>query len=394
MLGSKRSRLIFPVTLIVGILVIWFVLVGKPAPDARPLQAAPVPAVAVQLTPEETVRLSVQSQGVVSAHRRIEVVAEVNGRVKAMGGNFETGVTFDKDELLLAIDDTDYVAAVSQAKASVADAERALAVERGSARQAKREWRDLNSSEANSLFLREPQIASASAALDAAQAALSKAENDLARTLVSLPFEGRVLRKEVDLGEYVLTGSTIAEVFALDSAEIRLPLSTEQFYKLGAAVGAPVTVWSGASDADFEWSGVIDRVEADVDPASRLHHVIAKLENPFVRDPANNRPPLALGQYVEAQIGTLDEYQAYEIPRDALRAPQSIWVLDPENRLLTADVEILERNSRVALVKLTESSEALLRERLESRFDDGLRVVTSNLSLAFSGMLVEVNATN
>lgn len=388
MLGTKRNRLLFPITIIVGVLVVWYLLVGRPEPEARPLNASPIPVVEALLVKETQMPLSVQSQGVVSAATRIQVFAEVNGRVNSVSSNFQSGGTFELGEQLLSIDDTDYVAALSQAKANVADAERALAVEKGSARQAQREWRDLQSTEANSLFLRKPQIASATAALDAAKAALVKAEADLKRTKLTLPFDGRILRQEADLGEYVLTGSLIAEVFALDSAEIRLPLSTDQYYKLGDPVGAQVIVSSAGAGGDFTWTGVIDRVESDVDSVSRLHHVVARLDNPFEHSDA--RPALALGQYVEASIQTKDIVKAYRIPRSALRQPQDIWVLNTENKLIVAEVEIVERNQQAALIRLTRASEEKINQQLDD-MSGGLRVVLSDLSLAVSGMQAVVS---
>ena len=391
MLGSKTKRIAYPLTLIVGAVAIAVALFSKPDPETKPLAAAPVPGVEIFSTEPQMMPVSLYSQGVITAAQQIEIVSEVSGRVVDMGEQFAAGGRFASGDVLLAIDSTDYRAALSQAEASLADAKRQLAVERGTARQAKREWRDLNSSEANDLFLRKPQIASAEASLAAARASVEKARLDLERTSVSLPFDGMVIRQDVDLGEFVVSGRAIGEVFALDSAELRLPLSTDQMYKLGDPIGARVIV-SSPSSSTQRWEGVIERVESAVDPVSRLHHVVATIDNPFVSiadQTGSFSPPLALGQYVEATIETTLRRPLISLPRDALRQPQNIWVLDSENKLLVLPVDVVERNSLEARIQLGEEGRALLaRANMDKTFP--LRVVVSDLSLVYSGMQVDV----
>ena len=57
-----------------------------------------------------------------------------------------------------------------------------------------------------------------------AESALEKARLDLERTQIRAPFAGRVLRKLVDLGQVVSPNAQLAEIFATDIVEIRLPL--------------------------------------------------------------------------------------------------------------------------------------------------------------------------
>lgn len=392
MLGSRKKFITYPVTLLLAAGVIAFALFGRPEPTARPLEAAPVPVVEVIEVAEALYPITLYSQGVISASQQIEVVAEVSGRVIETSAAFAVGGQFDANEVLLAIDDTDYRAALSQAEATLADAERLLAVERGTARQAKREWRDLNSKEANALFLRKPQIASAEAALAAARAGKEKAQADLSRTRVKLPFQGKLLRKDVDLGEYVVAGRAIAEVFALDSGEVRLPLSTDQFYKLGNAIGAEVQIRSPSAKGTQTWRGKIERVESALDPVSRLHYVVAKIESPFVSsvsEVGEEIPALALGQFVEAQLQTLDRAPLLEIPREALRQPQDIWVLTVENELVVVPVDVVERNRSRALVRWNTQSREIIAQRLEPNINK-FRIVTSDLPLVYSGMQTQV----
>ena len=389
MLGKKKRFIAYPVTFLCGAAIVAFLIVGRPQPESRILAPSPVPMVEYLNISESEQPLSVGSQGVVSATTRIELVAEVSGRVISKAPVFAPGGEFSAEEVLLEVDQTDYLSALSQAKANVADAERLLAVEQGTARQAKREWRELHSEEANALFLRKPQIASAKANLEAARAALAKAETDLQRTQIQVPFDGRVLRQDVDEGEYIVAGRGIGEVFASGAAEIRLPLSTAQFYRLGNPVGAVVVVSAKSGEIEHQWQGKVIRVESSVDAISRMHHVVASIDNAF--ESGLESPALALGQFVEAQIQTLEKHRVFEIPRAALRQPQDIWLLDNENALHVVGVDVVQRDDHHALVRF-KSDQKSQRELNAVGFDPEkpLRIVTSSLALAYSGMQTSV----
>ena len=382
MLGRKKNFIAYPVALLLGLGFIALLILGRPQPQERNLAPAPAPIVQVMDVKESLQPLIISSQGVVSAATRVELVSEVSGRVLRVEDSFAPGGKFSSGQILIELDDADYRAAFSQAQANVAEAERLLAVEQGSAKQAQREWRDLKSEEANALFLRKPQVASAKANLQAAKAARDKAKTDLNRTKISLPFDGSVLRKEVDQGEYVVAGRSIGEVFALSSAEIRLPLSTSQYYRLGNAIGAEVRVSAKAAGIRHDWMGEIVRVESNVDPVSRMHHVVATVEDAFIENA--DKPSLALGQYIEAGIQTLEQQPVYEIPRNALRQPQSVWLLDNESVLYVVDVDVVLRDRARAFIQL----KAGVGQQLNNLFfvgDKTLRVVTSDLALAVSG---------
>ncbi|MDA7852444.1 hypothetical protein N9A71_02740, partial [Porticoccaceae bacterium] len=77
------------------------------------------------------------------------------------------------------------------------------------------EWRDLGDSTANALFLRQPQLAAAEAALESARADLAKANLDLNRTSITTPFQGRIRQTFVDLGQYEQTRGQIGKKISI-----------------------------------------------------------------------------------------------------------------------------------------------------------------------------------
>ena len=133
-----------------------------------------------------------------------------------------------------------------------------LETQRAEADIARHEWERLGSGQADPLVLREPQVAEARAAVKSAEAALqsARAERDAAkadaraaeallrqarrnleRTSLLAPYPGRVRVKNADLGQFVNRGTPVATVYAVDYAEIRLPLPDEQLAYLDLSLG-------------------------------------------------------------------------------------------------------------------------------------------------------------
>ena len=65
-------------------------------------------------------------------------------------------------------------------------------------------------------------------AVKAAQADVAAAELALDRTIIKAPFDGRVQQKRVDIGQFVGNGTPLAQIYALEALELRLPLSDAQ----------------------------------------------------------------------------------------------------------------------------------------------------------------------
>ena len=381
MLGTKKNRYLLTVIIVVGLLITWLIATSKPAPAAKPIRLPPIPIVDVLHVQPASHRVWIETQGLVKPKTQIKLVSQVSGRVEAVAEQFSTGGFFAANQALVMVEESDYRIAVSQADAKLADAKQLLATEKGRARQAKREWRDLGNSEANDLFLRKPQLASAKAGLLAAEASLEKAQLDLSRTRISAPFAGRVLNKKVDIGQFVSQGSSIAEVYSSDIAEVRLPLTAQQRQNVSVSDSqrSPVKLLARYGSSEYEWDAELDRIEGAIDSSSRQYYFVATLPQAFEDsiDEAGilQKPGLAVGQFVTAQIAGNSVDNSFLIPRSALRQQQQIWALD-NNRLAYIDVVVIQSNDKSALVQLSDSSQA----------SNSIAVITSSLSLALKGM--------
>lgn len=377
---SNKNKL-FMAVIVVGVAIIGAVLAFQPKPEEKVAEKAVPPVADVVYADPGSQTLLVPSQGSVRARHEIELVARVGGSIQEVSDAFVAGGFFDDGEALVQIEAADYRHQLTRAESQLAEARSTLAQEQGRAKQAKREWRDLGSDEANALFLRKPQLSAAEATVAAARADRDQARLDLDRTRVTAPFAGRVVETSVDLGQYVAPGTVLATVHSTGIAEVRLPLTDHQLslleLPLGKAIenGPAVRLRAQMAGQQRQWRGRLVRTESAIDPNSRFVYAVAQVKDPYAGD-----APLINGLFVEADIAgkTLDDIAI--LPRKALHEGDHLLVLDAENKLHFKDVELLQ----------TVDEEVWVRGDIAR----GEQVVVSSLGYSREGMVLTPNPLN
>lgn len=361
---TRRPVLAAAVALLAGLALAWLLLVGRPAPAPEIPAAPPPPQVDVLVAEPGSRRLTVYSQGSAQAQREIDLVSRVAGTVDTVADSFADGAAFAAGEALVTLESVDYEIAVTAAESRLAEAKRLLAEEKGRARQARREWRDLGNLEANALFLREPQVAAAQAAVEAASAELRRARLDLSRTRISAPFAGRILSRGVNIGQYITPGTPVARVYASAAVEVQLPLTNRQLALVDLPLGGneeagPEVMLSATLAGERRtWRGRLVRTAASVDPQSRVLYAIVEVPEPLAAP-----FPLLPGVFVEAAIPGRPLADVVTLPRSALRNDDSVWVVDAEDRLQPRAVSVLHSGRSGATVRgLRPGERVLLRE--------------------------------
>ncbi len=325
--------------LIAGMLIIF-------QPQAEKSDAArPLANVEVLTVYPENIQLRVTSQGTALPLTESDLAIEVSGRVIAVADNFRPGGYFQKGDVLLEIDPLDYRAALAARAAELAQAKLALAQEKALAEQAKADWESIGKGRASPLTLRQPQLEYAQAVVASARAAHERASADLAKTRVRAPYDGRVLEKNIDLGQLASPNSMspAARLYATAAAEVRLPITEREAGLLQDPKQhrARVTL----SHASRKWTGTLSRIEATIDTNSRLLYAVAEIPKPF-----NGPEPLRRGLFLDAVIEGRSLPAAYRIPRLALRGSNTVYVLSEENTLQTREVRIVKRDPNSVII--------------------------------------------
>lgn len=308
----------------------------------------PVTSVEIITVSPEPIQLTVHSQGTVLPRTESDLSVEVSGRIIEVSDNFSAGSYIEKEEVLLRIDPADYEAALATRAAELASARLTLAQETALAEQAAADWAALGEGEPSALTLRKPQLAQAEARVESAEATLKQAQRDLARTEIKAPYAGRILSKSVDLGQYVTANpaAPIARIYAVDTAEIRLPVTEREAFLLDtSANAAEVRLYKSDTTNPHVWTGKLVRMEATIDPSSRLLYAVAEVENPFVE------PAMRRGLFVEAEITGRTIQNAFALPRYALRGSDTVYVLSEDNTLQTRSVEIVKSDAQRVIIR-------------------------------------------
>lgn len=380
------KRLALPIAIVLGGFGLAAVLLATgPRLDSQPAEVL-TPLVRVRAVTLQDIALSSRTHGTVAPRTESELVAEVAGRVISVNPNLVSGGFFSAGEELLQIEPLDYELALEQARAGVTQAESELAnARRAATRQDSLGERKLTSAAQQDDAVNRLRIAEAT--LRSAKAQLARAERDLARTRVIAPYEGRVRSERVDIGQFVNRGSTIATIYATDYAEVKLPINDEELAFLdlplgpvtdstSATPGTGVTITARFAGVEHKWQGQVVRTEGELDPKTRLINVVARVDAPYAS--RADRPPLAVGLFVDAEIhGRLGRGLAV-LPRSALRENNQVLVVDGDDRLHFRPVAVLRIVGEQAYIS--------------AGLTEGERVVVSPMNNAVEGMPVRTEA--
>jgi multidrug efflux system membrane fusion protein len=384
---NRNPKLLYPIgVLLAGALVAFVLIKAKPSPEVQPPRVPP-PLVRAQVINRQNVRLRVHSQGTVAARTESGLLSQVAGQIVEISPAFAGGGFFTSGDILVTVDPRDYELAVARARAQVAQAQVRLAREEEESRLAEEEWERVGQGEPSALVLRKPQMLEARAGVGAAKASLELAELALERTRVKAPYDGRVLARNVDVGQFVSPGVPLGRIYAVDFAEVRLSVPHGELAFLDFNLrfrdetelsNQPEVLLHGDfAGGHHTWPGRIVRLEGQIDPLTRMVNLVARVPGPYDRSPESDRPPLVVGLFVEAEILGQMANQVAVLPRSAIRGTNQVLVIDEEDRLHYRTVDVLRAENTSVLI--------------QGGLSDGERVCLSPLDAVVEGMKVRIS---
>ncbi len=383
----RDPRVLLPIGVLALSLVLAAVMMAARTPVAtEPPEVVPPLVRVIDVTPRD-LRLTVQTQGTVVPRTQSTLVPEVGGRIVWTSPALAAGGFFAADEPLVRLDRADAEVRLARAEATAAAARsQAQLARRNGARS--RELAQQGIVSAMTLDDAENAERVATATQREAEAALDQARRDLERTELRAPFAGRVREKLVDVGQFVDRGTPLATLYAVDWAEVRLPVADTDLAFLDlrldhrgdaqAQAGPEVELRADFAGRTHRWRGRIVRTEGEIDPQSRMVHAVARVEDPYGRGEDPERPPLAVGLFVQAEIVGRDVPNAITLPRAALRGADQVLVVGPDDRLDVRTVKVLRRDRHGVVVA--------------DGLAPGERVCVSPLEAAVDGMPVRTVA--
>ncbi|MFN3786678.1 MAG: efflux RND transporter periplasmic adaptor subunit, partial [Thiothrix sp.] len=226
------KKLILPLLVIAaGIGLGKLLLATAPEAEKAPQEIRPI-VVETQPLQAQSYQVKLKAAGIVRTQTQTNLVAEVAGKVLEIAPHFQVGAYFNAGETLVKLDAANYSNAVTIAAGELAQKQLALQEQQVQAKLARHDWNllaDKQNRTQSDFAARLPHLAAAEAALQAAAAKLQQEKLNLARTRITAPYNGRVLEKRVDVGQYVTPGTVLGVIYASDALEVHLPLSVAQY---------------------------------------------------------------------------------------------------------------------------------------------------------------------
>lgn len=384
-MSSKIKTLLIPGLVIVVTVVLFNFIMSNPPEAQRGFTPKTAKIVVETLTLQaQEYQVQVDSYGIVKPRTQSNLVAQVSGQITQISPQFREGGFFKQGEVLVQIDDRDHLADVKTAQANILTAQQSLLEEEARAKQAINDWQRLgNGQEASTLVLRKPQLEAAKATVLSAQAALEKTQLNLERTQVKAPYAGRVLTKSVDVGQVVSNNSQLAEIYATDKVEIRLPIRNndlelidlpEQYRDTGMTKANTEVEFQSELVGHQVWVGNLVRTEGAIDANAQQLYVVAQINDPY-KATATNKYPIKIGQYVKAKLAGRHLQNVLVIPNSTIYQGSYVYIV--ENGLLKRkDIKLRWQNSQQSI--------------LASGLESGQQLVLTPLGQVSSGTAVSI----
>jgi len=365
------------------IVLIAFVAAAVMIKSRKPPEQVPVeiPAFLVDAKEvnSEQVSFIVKSQGNVVPRNKTTLSAQVSGQVVSLSDVFIAGGTFKKGDVLATLEQDDYLTDLKLAEAELAQAKAALQEEIARGKVAEQEWRSVSSVAPPELGLRKPQLAKEQANVKASEAKLERAKRNLERTKITAPYNGIVVERNIDLGQFVAAGTMLGTVYSTDTAEVRLPIPDSDLMFVDIAGqssdSAPVFLSASVGGIKRTWQGKLVRSEGILDTNSRVVYAIVEVQDPYNLK-SSHGAPLRFGQFVEAEITSRQNEALIVLPRSILRLDNTVLTVNDNREIDIKSVEVAR----------TTAKEVFIRSGLEA----GDLVVNSAVPNPYNGMKVRL----
>ncbi|MCC5981250.1 MAG: efflux RND transporter periplasmic adaptor subunit [Oceanicaulis sp.] len=231
---------------------------GDNAGGGEQMRGMATPVAAYEVS-ERTFADIVDALGTANANESVLVTAKISDTISRI--RFDSGQRVSAGDILVELRDAEEVAGLSEARASLREAEQELLrirdlTERGVAPRSRLEEIQANAERARARVL-----------------ALEARVDD---RIIRAPFDGVVGLRAVSLGQLVRPGDVIAQLD--DVSIIKLDFTLPERFLAAVTPGMEIAARTSAFP-DIEFTGEITQIDSRIDPATRAVIVRAEIDN-------------------------------------------------------------------------------------------------------------------
>ena len=436
-----KSKIAFPVIAIAGLVLMILIVKSQPDMKHKPATSLITPVNYIKVE-SHLIKPEIIGYGVIKPDMTLQAKAEVSGRINYIHPKLKKGEIFSKDTLLLTIDDKDYLLQLKQAQADLLvnkanlqemtltidnnELELSLALEKlqvsnteyarmlklsqtgvvsksslnGEKQNLLKQKQEVQQLE-NKKTLLPSTLAVMKAQLEISKAKLEKSERDLARTQVTMPFDGRISEVYTELNQYVTAGGLssagqLFDAFTLNKVIINAQFPLEQFRLFAQnfnrqafannkntpdmkdvlqSLGLSVMVKDprGLFEA---WPATVERFSDNLDAKSRTVGIMVSVSDSYKKVLPGTRPPLLEGMYMKVILSGKPKNMLI-LPRFTLHNKQ-VFTINDKNLLQRVTLDKLQYHGDLLLVEPTK----------EQTIQANDHVITSDVFPAVNGMEV------
>jgi membrane fusion protein (multidrug efflux system) len=322
---------------VVAAAVLTHVACSKSAPPAP----AAVAVASITITPHP-VTFPEDYVGQTEAINAVEIRPRVGGmlekRVPIEGEPVKAG------QLLFVIDREPYIAALAQAKASLAQSEAASLQSQRDLKRAK------SLSEIDAVSQQELDAAVAKnqanlGSIDAAKAAVRSAELNLGYTTILSPIDGVMGRAQLRQGGMVTANSTLlTTIYEIDRMYVNFSVSEQRMLSMQRQLGRAPSQSSRtpppfriflADGSEYLQTPRLNFIDPAVDPRTGTLALRLEVDNPHQL--------LHAGQFARVQVAAQQDPNAIVVPQRAVQDLQGksyVWIVDAGGHAQQRDVQL------------------------------------------------------
>lgn len=335
----------------------------------RPTAQKVVKPVFVLEAKNTEVPIKVLANGRLTAKRRVQLFAEVQGILKPASKLYRPGQNYQKGDLLLSIDDTEFRASVQSAKSnfinvlttSLADIEIDFP-------QYFQKWMDyLNAIDMDKPLPELPEFNSPQEAFFMNGRGIPNAyynvlnlQTRLAKYKIRAPFTGSLASTSITEGSLVRVGQNLGSYIesGVYELEVAVPSGYTSILKLGRTVALELL------EGNQTYQGRVTRINPAIDSNTQSISVFVEVESEDLRE----------GQYLRAVLDAAPAENAIEIDRSLLVDQRQIYTVE-DTLLKLMDVEVVHLTDQKVVVRGVE---------------DGMLIIRKPVAGAFADMLVKI----
>jgi len=291
------------------------------------------------------------TSGFVIPAESVKVNALVSGHAKAINPLAFPGAMLKKGQWLVKLNTEDLTLALKSEQARLVQAQANLALEQAEQLLAREELALVDNIDGfnidQTLVLRKPQIEVVKSKVIIAQNNVAKAQLNLSRATILMPFDGKIVSKNIGQGSRITTNSTLFSVVNTQRywIEAKVPHQFLALLNTQAKVGVFQKRLWGNQKREAQYIATLP----ELDSKDRQVKILLAIDNPL--NETLNQPKVFINDFLNIALKGKPIKKAWTIKHHWLQADNTIWVVDKKSTLQKRDVEVLYKGTDDIFVK-------------------------------------------